>query len=63
MIDSLEITSCREITPTIVARRYSNGTVELVEFDAPKDETGVYGYIVRTSYRTTGGDWIRSWED
>ena len=52
--------SVQEITPTIVAERHPKGKVIIYEFTAPKDESGCYGLIYRTSYRSGNiGDWHR----
>lgn len=43
------------LTPTIVASRDADGTVEVMEFDAPKGENDSYGYLMRYSYKLPNG--------
>ena len=55
--------SYRVISPKIVLTVDENGTKTLTEFDRPADENGVFGYMVRYSYKVIGGDWVRNWAD
>jgi len=58
--------SVRELTPTIVLNRDDEGNCIIYEFDAPKDADGVYGEVIRYSYKLAGegaqaGFWTRVW--
>ena len=43
------------LTPTIVASRAADGSMDIMEFESPRIFNGAYGYLMKYSYKTADG--------